>query len=138
MKTAFTVLIAFALGYTLQRAGFSSWTEVNKMFRFADLRLFLGFCGGVALLAVGWLVIQRVQRPRWTKRRLHPGTIPGGVLFGAGWALCGACPSISLVQLGEGKLAALITLGGLLIGNYLYPLAHARWFRWSTRSCLDD
>ncbi len=138
MTAALTVAVGLVFGYALSRVGFSSWGEVNRMFRFADLRLFLGFCGAVAILAVAWAVIRRAQRPSWMKRPLHPGSIPGGVLFGAGWALSGACPSIALVQLGEGRLAALVTLAGVFVGNFLYPLAHERWFRWSTRSCVDD
>ena len=59
----------------------------------------------------------------------------GGVLFGAGWALTGACPSIALVQLGEGKLGALVTLVGIFAGNALYAAVHERYFRFSVGSC---
>lgn len=42
------------------------------------------------------------------------------VIGGAGWALSGACPGTSLVQVGEGKLVALFTVVGILTGTYLY------------------
>jgi uncharacterized membrane protein YedE/YeeE len=63
--------------------------------------------------------------------------MPGSLLFGVGWALSGACPSVALVQIGEGKLAALATLVGIFAGNYGYAWLHERRFRWSTGSCND-
>jgi uncharacterized membrane protein YedE/YeeE len=63
--------------------------------------------------------------------------LAGGALFGVGWALSGACPSIALVQLGEGQLGALVTLAGIFLGNLAYSAIHDRYFRWSTQSCAD-
>ncbi|MBK8940052.1 MAG: YeeE/YedE family protein [Polyangiaceae bacterium] len=54
-----------------------------------------------------------------------------------GWALSGACPSIALVQLGEGQLGGLVTLVGIFAGNFVYSIVHERHFRWSTSSCVD-
>jgi hypothetical protein len=48
------------------------------------------------------------------------GLVPGGLLFGAGWALTGACPGTALAQVGEGKLIALVSIIGMLVGTYLY------------------
>ena len=132
------VLIGGGLGAALQRIGFASWDEVHRMFTFASLRMFLAFASGAAILMFVWPILRRLQDPDWAPRRVHPGTLPGGILFGAGWAICGACPLIALVQLGEGKLYPVFTLAGIVVGNFAYPLAHARWFRWSTRSCADD
>lgn len=128
-------LLGLALGFSLQRMGFTDFLEVHRMFRFQDLRLLWTFLGGLALyrLALPWAEGGQPPPPR----PLHPGTIPGGVLFGAGWALSGACPSVPLVQLGEGQLAALATLAGVLVGTRAYQVVHARWFRWETGACGD-
>lgn len=133
-----TVLIGVALGYLLSRIGFSSWDQVHDMFTFADLRMTLVFGLGVAILVPTWIVIRRVQGVAWPKRTIHKGTLAGGVLFGVGWAICGACPSIAFVQIGEGQFAALVTILGVLIGNYGYSVLHERFFRWDTGSCLDE
>jgi len=130
-------LIGVAFGFTLSRIGFTSWDEINKMFTFSDLRLLLTFAVAVVLLAVSWIVIARATGATWSPRRVHPGTVTGGVLFGAGWALSGACPSIALVQLGEGQLGAGLTLIGIVAGNWLYSVVHERYFRWSAASCVD-
>jgi uncharacterized membrane protein YedE/YeeE len=129
--------VGLLLGFSLSRIGFSSWDEVHSMFTFHDLRLFLTFCSGVVLLAGAWEVVRRVWAPRVGVRPIHPGTLPGGVVFGLGWALCGACPAVALVQMGEGQLGGLFTLAGILTGNWVYASVHERFFRWSPGVCLD-
>ena len=133
-----TAALGLTLGFVLSRIGFSSWDEVHAMFTFRDLRMFLAFAVGVTVLGLAWLVIARTTGATWRPRRLHQGTIVGGVLFGAGWALGGACPGIALVQLGGGQLGAAVTLLGMLGGNWLYAAIHERWLRWPTEGCGDQ
>ena len=132
-----TIALGVAFGFCLSRIGFTSWDEVHAMFTFSDLRLVIAFGTAVALLSVGWVVVRRLRPsdPAFSPRPIHKGTLVGGVLFGAGWALTGACPSIALVQLGEGKLGALVTLVGIFAGNALYAAVHERYFRFSVGSC---
>lgn len=138
--TVGTAAVGLALGFSLSRIGFSSWDEVHRMFTFESLRMLLAFCAGVVVMALGWYAVKKLSRtsPRWIPRDIHRGTVAGGLLFGAGWALSGACPSIALVQLGEGKLLALFTVAGIFAGNWLYSVVHERFFRWTTQSCIDD
>jgi uncharacterized membrane protein YedE/YeeE len=121
------------LGFSLSRIGFSDFGELSRMFTFADLRMLLSFAGAVALCAMGFFLIDR--RLFRATRRIHPGVVPGGILFGAGWVLCGACPMIPLVQLGEGNLAALLSLLGVALGTLLYRRVHARFLRFDSGAC---
>lgn len=132
-----TLLIGLVFGFTLGRIGFGSWDEIHAMFTFHDLRLLFVFATTIATLAVAWAVIRRVSTPDWSPRPIHPGTLAGGAIFGVGWAITGACPSIALVQLGQGQLAALWTIAGIFIGNALYPVIHARFFKWTPGVCVD-
>lgn len=131
------LLFGAALGIVLSRSGFSSWAEANAMFRFAEWRLLTAFATAVGLLALGakWL---RRRDPMLSPRPIHPGSLAGGVLFGLGWALTGACPAIALVQIGEGAGAAVVTVAGIFAGNWLYSLAHEKWFRWNVGTCGED
>ncbi len=133
-----TIGIDLGFGYTLSRIGFSPWDEVHKMFTFADLRLLYTLALATAVLVVAWQVIRSFSHPKWQARRIHPGSLVGGLLFGAGRALCGSCPSIAPVQLGEAQLGALLSLCGIFLGNWLYSVMHERYFRWPTTSCIDD
>jgi len=120
-------------GFALSRIGFGDFAEVHKMFVFEDLRLLLAFAGGVAASMVGFLTLTRwATIPR---RTMNPGSVVGGMLFGAGWAITGACPSIVLVQLGQGYVPALATLAGVTIGVVIYRPIHRRYLPWEIESC---
>lgn len=46
--------------------------------------------------------------------------IIGGIIFGLGWALAGACPGPMFALLGRGAVAILIVIFGSLLGTFLY------------------
>lgn len=121
------------LGFALSRMGFTDWGQVHRMFTFTDPRLVLTFLGSVALAMVAFGAVAR-GRPA-PRKPLHPGSLLGGALFGVGWALTGACPSVPLVQLGEGRLAALVPLAGIAAGMLGHRFVHGRWLRWPTDQC---
>jgi len=126
-------LYGLLFGFVLSRVGFSSFDEVHAMFVFSDFRLFLAFAVGVALSMMGFLAVTRLKG--MPPRPFHPGTIIGGILFGIGWATTGACPSIVLVQIGEGQIVAISTLVGILAGAAIYGPVHRKFFRWDMGSC---
>jgi uncharacterized membrane protein YedE/YeeE len=129
VKIAFGVL----LGFSLSRIGFSSYDELHKMFVFADWRMFFTFAGALVLTT---FMFQVALRRRFTvSRPIHKGTIAGGMLFGLGWALAGGCPSIPLVQLGEGKVLALFTVTGIVAGVLVFRFVQRRYLRWDVGSC---
>jgi uncharacterized membrane protein YedE/YeeE len=140
MKTMISGGIGLMFGFVMSRIGFTSWDLVHRMFTFTDLHLLLTFMLAVGILAVAWIVIEKASKTRrpFSRRRMHPGILVGGALFGAGWALSGACPTAALAQIGEGQLAAIYTVGGIVIGNWLYAVAHERYFKWPATSCLDE
>lgn len=133
VRYGMTALLGLGLGFGLSRIGFADFGEVHRMFTFQDFRLLFTFMGAVGLTAIGLFFFGR--RAFQSRRKLHPGTIFGGILFGAGWAVTGACPAIAFVQLGEGRILALVTILGILVGTWSYPKLHARFFRWDAGSC---
>jgi uncharacterized membrane protein YedE/YeeE len=142
-RLASLVALGVALGFVLSRLGFTDFGEVHRMFtlglerggpRLADLRLMLAFCGAVALAGAWFFLLAR--RDGVPARRVHRGTIVGGVLFGAGWALAGGCPSIAIVQLGEGRALAALTASGILAGTWAGRRLAAR-LRWEPGGCAD-
>lgn len=125
-------LIGLGMGFTFSEVGFSDYGELHRMFVFADLRLLLAFAGAVAAAMAGFALLCR--RDALPARPLHRGTVPGALLFGAGWALCGACPAIALVQIGEGRLAALASGLGMLAGIRACQRVRRIW-AWDSGSC---
>ncbi|MCA9792173.1 MAG: YeeE/YedE family protein, partial [Candidatus Eremiobacteraeota bacterium] len=131
-----TVLCGLALGFVLSSVGFSDYGEIHQMFLLKDLRLVWVFALTVLLTGVGLQIgKRRLPRHRQPHHPFHPGLIPGGILFGVGWALCGCCPSIAFVQLGEGKLTVLISLAGIALGTVTQVYVNRRFLKWSDHSC---
>lgn len=118
------LVLGVALGFSLSRIGFTDGRELHRMFVFADLRMFLVFMGGVALTALGLLAAG--QWRTLPRRAIHRGTVVGGLLFGAGWTLAGACPGVAFAQLGEGKLWALVSIAGMTVGTLLFSALEHR------------
>lgn len=136
-------LFGLALGYVISSSGLADWGEVHRMFTLGipaggpslpDLRLVMAFAGAVAIAMAGFFVLAR--RDEIPVKAIRAGTIPGAILFGAGWALAGACPAAALVQLGEGKVEALATVGGILAGTWIHDRLRKR-FGWARHSCID-
>jgi uncharacterized membrane protein YedE/YeeE len=125
-------LVRFALfgalfGFVLSRGRVSDYDTIAGMFRLTDLHLFGVIGSAIATAAVGLWLVRRggnrtitgdpveIRRKPW-----QSGLFPGGLVLGAGWALTGACPGTSLVQVGEGKLLALFTVAGIVLGTYAF------------------
>lgn len=128
-------LMGLAMGLILSAIGFADYDELFNMFTLTDLRMLLAFATAVALsaLVLGFLHMRKIIR--YEKKHYHPGIIPGSILFGHGWVMCGACPSIVFIQLGQGKIVALITLVGIFLGVRTYRALHARYLHWDTGTC---
>lgn len=111
------VVSGLALGFVLSRLGFTDFTSVHAMFTFSDLRLIGVFATAVVVTGIGLRLVPagRVL----PKRDWHSGLIPGGVLFGVGWAISGTCPGATLAMVGEGRGAAVIGLLGVFVGTAL-------------------
>ena len=121
------VVTGLALGAALSRIGFTDYDAVVGMFTFADLRMFFVFASGVALTAIGLEGLRRLRgEPRRGAPRLRKSAVVGGVLFGLGWAVAGACPGVAFAQLGEGKLTALVTIAGMAIGTLVFQAVRGR------------
>ena len=76
------------------------------------------------------------QAPAGRGRQLDPRrAVHGRPRARLGWAMTGACTSIALVQLGEGKLGALLTIFGSVTGVWIYRAIAAPNFRLDTGIC---
>jgi uncharacterized membrane protein YedE/YeeE len=60
---------------------------------------------------------EEVEKPT---KNFHPGIIIGGLIFGFGWALTGACPGPLYAQIGSGSLVTVITLLSALLGTWMF------------------
>lgn len=126
-------LFGLLMGMGLAFIGFADFSELHRMLVFKDLRLLFTFAGATAVAFVGFILFARAYK--LSRKPLHKGSVPGGILFGIGWAITGACPSVAVIQFGYGYLPAVATMVGIVLGVWSYRRMHERYFRWDTGAC---
>jgi uncharacterized membrane protein YedE/YeeE len=126
------VALGTDFGYVLSRSGAADYDMVQGMFLLERFQLYGTIATAVAVTAPGLVALKRHGRtasgePLLVKPKpRHGGNVPGGVLFGVGWAMTGMCPGPIFVNLGEGKLYALAALAGALAGAALFGALYDR------------
>ena len=53
-------------------------------------------------------------------KKFNKGQIYGGLLFGFGWAMTGACPGPLFAQIGTGVTVAIVVLLSAIAGTWVY------------------
>jgi uncharacterized membrane protein YedE/YeeE len=59
-------------------------------------------------------------------KKFDKGQIYGGILFGFGWAITGACPGPLYALVGYGASAIIVTLLSAIAGTWVYGLLRDR------------
>lgn len=124
-STLLIFAVSTALGFALSRVGSGDFDAVASMFLCRSAHLYALYAVAVGLTAPALHLLSRTGRTlagdpiRLAAHPQHGGSIPGGILFGIGWALTGLSPALILVGIGEGKPHALAALTGALTGTWL-------------------
>lgn len=123
-------LFAGALfGIILVKSEVISWFRIQEMFRLQSFHMY-GVIGGAVVTGIisVWLIKKfKIKTIYGEPIELHPkqfnkGQIYGGLLFGAGWALTGACPGPLYALIGTGATVIIITLLSAIAGTWVYGL----------------
>jgi uncharacterized protein len=121
------LFIGMFFGLVLVKGEVVSWYQIQMMFRFESFHMY-GVIGSAVLVAAISLIILRRFNVRSVdgqelivkKKKLHKGTVFGGILFGLGWAITGACPGPIYAQIGSGAYLAIVTLLSAVTGAYFF------------------
>ena len=116
-------------GVILVKAEVISWFRIQEMFRLQSFHMF-GVIGSA--VAVGMLSVWMIKRFRIKtiygeeiiipKKKFSQGQIYGGLIFGFGWAITGACPGPLFAQIGTGATVIIISLLSAIAGTWVYGL----------------
>src|SRR5574341_1471440 len=131
-------IFGIAFGIVLQRSRFCFASAFRDLFLFGEGRVLKGIIIGMSVAAVGFALImgKLVADPLATgafpaRAGVYPlsvATSLGGFLFGLGMVVAGGCASGTLYRIGEGYVASLVTLVGMLGGMYLLALTWGWWW----------
>lgn len=130
MKQSVFLFIGIFFGIVMYKSEAASWFRIYEMFHFQSIHMY-GLMGSA--LAVGMLIVQLIKRNKAKdikgdaiviadKEKGWKRYVYGGVIFGLGWALAGACPGPMFVLVGAGYLPILVVIGGALLGTWFYGL----------------
>lgn len=114
-------------GIIFVKAEVISWFRIQEMFRFQSFHMY-GIIGSAVLVGAAsvWLIkkfnIKTISGDPITfaPKKFNKGQIYGGLIFGFGWAITGACPGPLFAQIGTGALAVSVTLLSALAGTWVY------------------
>ncbi|MDH4090658.1 MAG: YeeE/YedE family protein [Cyclobacteriaceae bacterium] len=129
MKNLSYLGLGVVFGLALTKGEAISWFRIQEMFHFQSIHMYGIFMTAVPVGAISLFLLRRlrirtlqgdlIQIPR---KPYHHGVIIGGLIFGFGWALTGACPGPLYAQIGGGYLVTIITFISALAGTWVYAL----------------
>lgn len=126
MKKAIIFILGFFFGIILLRSEVVSWFRIQEMFRFEAFHMYgvMGSAVVTGVLAVFLIKKLGIKDKSGQPIDLTPkpfnkkANLIGGVIFGFGWALTGACP---------GPLYALVGYGYWIVGVVLLSAVGGAW-----------
>lgn len=130
MRTIVFLIIGFFFGIIMFKSEAASWFRIYEMFQFKSFHMY-GIMGSA--LVLGMLIVQGIKRFKIKSFYGAEIVIPpknksfsryffGGIIFGLGWALAGACPGPMFTLIGAGYFPILIVILSAMLGTYFYGL----------------
>ena len=122
------LLVGFVFGIVLTKAEAVSWYRIYEMFQFQSFHMYGIIMTAIAVGVVGIQIIKRnkikdIDGNLIVVQDKEKGSARywiGGVLFGLGWAMVGACPGPIFIMLGAGFISVGLILIGAVLGTFLY------------------
>jgi uncharacterized membrane protein YedE/YeeE len=124
------VMAGVVFGVIMAKSEAFSWYRIQEMFRFQAFHMY-GIIGTAVTLGIILVaVIKRLKMRDIHGHRIefHPKQksiwryLLGGIVFGLGWALCGACPGPMVVNIGYGFTSMIVVFLSAVVGTLFYGL----------------
>ncbi len=121
------LITGILFGIIFIKAEVISWYRIQEMFRFQSFHMYgiIGSAVVVGMISV-WLIkkynVKTIygEKIEFHDKTFNKGQVIGGLIFGFGWALTGACPGPLFAQIGTGATVIIITLLAAIAGTWLY------------------
>lgn len=123
------LIVGILFGIVFVKAEIISWFRIQEMFRLQSFHMY-GVIGSAVLVGMisVWLIkklnVKTIDGEPISilPKQFNKGQIYGGLLFGFGWAMTGACPGPLFAQIGTGATVIFVTLLSAIAGTWFYGL----------------
>ncbi len=120
-------VLGILFGIVFIKAEIVSWFRIQEMFRLQSFHMYGVIGAAVVVGIVSVLLIKKYnaksiegEKIKLEAKKFNKGQIYGGVLFGLGWAVTGACPGPLFAQIGTGATVTMVTLLSAIAGTWTY------------------
>ena len=128
MKNIKFLIIGILFGIVLSKAEVISWYRIYEMFKFQSFHMYGVIGSSVVTGIILFYFFNKGGIKTYVgdtiniapKKKGFSRNILGGIIFGLGWGLAGACPGPMFILLGRGVFAITIVIFGGLLGTFLY------------------
>tara|TARA_B100000929_G_scaffold285484_1_gene269165 strand:- start:300 stop:713 length:414 start_codon:yes stop_codon:yes gene_type:complete len=130
MRVIAYLFIGIFFGIVMFKSEAASWFRIYEMFQFQAFHMY-GIIGSA--LVIGVLGIQLIKRKNakdfngekiefTPKEKSFSRYMYGGIIFGLGWALAGACPGPIYTLIGAGYISVIVLFLAAILGTFVYGL----------------
>ena len=119
--------VGVIFGIVFIKAEIISWFRIQEMFRLQSFHMYGVIVTAVVVGAISVFLIKKFKVKSihreditFTDKKFNKGQIIGGLIFGLGWALTGACPGPLFAQVGTGAFVILVVVLSATAGTWVY------------------
>lgn len=127
------LFVGILFGIILVKSEVISWFRIQEMFRLESFHMYgvIGsaiITGMISLFVIKKIKIKTIygEKIKLYPKKFNKGQIYGGLIFGLGWALTGACPGPLFATIGTGALVISVTLISAIAGTWTYGYLRER------------
>lgn len=121
------LLVGILFGIIFLKAEIISWFRIQEMFRLQSFHMYgvIGSAVVTGMLSVWAIKRFQIKTLSGEKIAFHPkqfnkGQLYGGLIFGLGWAMTGACPGPLFAQISSGATVMVVSLLSAIAGTWVY------------------
>ena len=123
------LIMGLFFGIILVKSEVISWYRIQEMFRLQSFHMFGVIGSAVVTGIISILLIKKFniktikgEKIELPAKKFNKGQVYGGLIFGFGWAITGACPGPLFAQIGSGFSVIIVTLLSAIAGTWVYGL----------------
>jgi uncharacterized protein len=129
MKNLKYLLFGVLFGIVLTKTEVISWWRIQEMFRFQSFHMY-GVIGSAVIVGIISVWILKKTHAKSLEgeeltfgvKKFDKGNIIGGLIFGIGWGITGACPGPMMALVGSGISIMVLAILSAIAGTWVYGL----------------